>query len=101
MKILAMVFFESYDDKIFLIISIIFFIGLIVNYYLLYKFVSIARIFFIILVFISIVLTLLMGPSISGPFLSIMEYLMAVMEGALLILLYFSPNKRKIQILKF
>ena len=88
-------FFESYDDKIFLTISIIFIIGLIVNYYLLYNFISIARIFFVILVIISIVLTLLIGPSISGPFLSTLEYLIAVIDGALLILLYFSPIKEK------
>ena len=80
---------------IFLFAIIPFFIAYIVALILLYRFVNFGKKLFLILFILGLVLTLFLGPSIMTNFGMILEYLMAAIDGAILVLLYFTPIKDK------
>ena len=80
---------------IFLFAIILFFIAYIVALILLYRFVNFGKKLFLILFILSFVILLLSGPSITTNFVMFLEYLMAATDGAILVLLYFTPIKDK------
>ena len=75
--------------------AILYVIAYIVALILLYRFVNFGKKLFLILFILSFVILLLSGPSITTNFVMFLEYLMAATDGAILVLLYFTPIKDK------
>ena len=84
--------FDKLDDM-FGLFMILIIIVVFVSYYLIYKFKKIGRTIFLMLVLITVPLGFYMGPQILSPFDYLFEYLISVLDGALLTLMYVSPLK--------
>ena len=80
-------------DDMFGLFMILIIIVAFVSYYLIYKFKKIGRTIFLMLVLITVPLGFYMGPQIFSPFDYLFEYLISVLDGALLTLMYVSPLK--------
>ena len=76
-----------------------FLVGFILIYFtnliLLYRFVYFAKTLFLILVVLGILLNLVSGPTVSGALVFTLELLDGVIQGAILVFLYFTPIKDK------
>ena len=78
---------------LFVIILIAFFTAL----YFLFNFKKIGRNIFLFLIIFGTLVGLFMGPSITDPIDYLLEYLLAVNDGAILVFIYFSPLKDKFE----
>ena len=84
---------DIYAGALFVIILIAFFTAL----YLLFNFKKIGRNIFLFLIIFGTLVGLFMGPSIADPIDYLLEYLLAVNDGAILVFIYFSPLKDKFE----
>ena len=84
---------DIYAWVIFAIILIAFFAAL----YLLFNFKKIGRNIFLFLIIFGILVGFFMGPTIADPIDYLLEYLLAVADGAILVFIYFSPLKDKFE----
>ena len=84
---------DIYVGALFVIILIAFFAAL----YLLFNFKKIGRNIFLFLIIFGTLVGLFMGPSIADPIDYLLEYLLAVNDGAILVFIYFSPLKDKFE----
>ncbi len=90
-------YFESeFSNSLFIIGGILMLIYLI-NLFLLYKFKSIGKQIYIILFIVLLVLSLLSPPNAMDSWLYVIDGLGWTTEGAILILLYFSPIKKEFE----
>ena len=92
------IFGDSVTDSFiigFAFAAILYVIAYIVALILLYRFVNFGKKLFLILFILSFVILLLSGPTITTNFVMFLEYLMAATDGAILVLLYFTPIKDK------
>ena len=85
--------FESESGVFVAIGYIVFQIAIFVSYYLIYKFKKIGRTIFLILILLSFPLLFHIGSDILHPIDSSFYYLIALTDGALLLLMYASPLK--------
>ncbi len=90
-------YFESEFSNSLLIIGGILYLVYLINLFLLYKFKSIGKQIYFILLIVFIVLTLLLPPSATDSWLYVLDGLGWTTEGAILILLYFSPIKKEFE----
>ena len=81
--------------NIILFAAFLYLIAYIVALILLYRFVNFGKKLFLILFILGLVITLFLGPTIITNFGRILEYLLAAIDGAILVLLYFTPIKDK------
>lgn len=91
---------ESLDSGILesdlgMIIGIIWIIIYWVDLFLLYRFVNLGKTLFPIVLVISIIFVLFSGPNVSDALLATLDYLLSMVEAAILVLLYFTPIKDK------
>ena len=77
------------------IIFIALFIIYVVNLFLLYRFVNLAKFLFLLLFIVEIFLSLFSGPDLSTPLLNVLGWLDGAINGAILVFLYFTPIKDK------
>ena len=84
---------DIYLGALFIIILIAYFAAL----YLLFNFKKIGRNIFLFLIIFGALVNLFMGPSIADPIDYLLEYLLAVADGAILVFIYFSPLKDKFE----
>ena len=84
---------DIYLGALFIIILIAYFAAL----YLLFNFKKIGRNIFLFLIIFGTLASLFMGPSIADPIDYLLEYLLAVNDGAILVFIYFSPLKDKFE----
>ena len=84
---------DIYAGVLFVIILIAFFTAL----YLLFNFKKIGRNIFLFLIIFGTLVGLFMGPTIADPIDYLLEYLLAVADGAILVFIYFSPLKDKFE----
>jgi hypothetical protein len=77
----------------FLVLTIVHFI----NLYLLYKFKSFGKPLYLIMVILSLISVFFSGPKVSSSLFSVLDYLDAIVVGATLIFLYFTPIKEKFE----
>jgi len=88
-------YFESEFSNSLLIIGGILMLIYLINLFLLYKFKSIGKQIYIILFIVLLVLSLLSPPNAMDSWLYVIDGLGWTTEGAILILLYFSPIKKE------
>ena len=84
---------DTYAGALFVIILIAFFAAL----YLLFNFKKIGRNIFLFLIIFGTLVGLFMGPSIADSIDYLLEYLLAVNDGAILVFIYFSQLKDKFE----
>ena len=84
---------DIYVGALFVIILIAFFTAL----YLLFNFKKIGRNIFLFLIIFGTLVGFFMGPTIADPIDYLLEYLLAVGDGAILVFIYFSPLKDKFE----
>ena len=90
-------YFESEFSNSLLIVGGILFLIYPINLFLLYKFKSIGKQIYFILLIVFIVLTLLLPPSATDSWLYVLDGLGWATSGAILVLLYFSPIKKEFE----
>ncbi len=90
-------YFESEFSNSLLIIFGILMLIYLINLFLLYKFKSIGKQIYIILFIVLLVLSLLSPPNAMDSWLYVIDGLGWTTEGAILILLYFSPIKKEFE----
>ena len=90
-------YFESEFSNSLLIIGGILYLVYLINLFLLYKFKSIGKQIYFILLIVFIVLTLLLPPSATDSWLYVLDGLGWATSGAILVLLYFSPIKKEFE----
>ena len=90
-------YFESEFSNSLLIIGGILMLIYLINLFLLYKFKSIGKQIYIILFIVLLVLSLLLPPNAMDSWLYVIDGLGWTTEGAILILLYFSPIKKEFE----
>ena len=90
-------YFESEFSNSLLIIGGILMLIYLINLFLLYKFKSIGKQIYIILFIVLLVLSLLSPPNAMDSWLHVIDGLGWATEGAILILLYFSPIKKEFE----
>lgn len=83
------------DNDLGGIISIAFIIIYLVDLFLLYRFVNLAKFLFLLLFIVAIFLSLFSGPDLSTPLLNVLDWLDGAINGAILVFLYFTPIKDK------
>ena len=83
------------ENSIFLTFLVGFLLIYYTNLILLYRFVYFAKTLFLILVVFGILLNLVSGPTVSGALAFTLELLDGVIQGAVLVFLYFTPIKDK------
>ena len=88
-------YFENDFSNTMLIISGIGLLIYLINLFLLYKFKSIGKQIYFILLIVFIVLTLLLPPSATDSWLYVLDGLGWANSGAILVFLYFSPIKKE------
>ena len=76
---------------------IIFLVIALTALYLLFNFKKIGRNIFLFLIIFGTLVGLFMGPTIADPIDYLLEYLLAVADGAILVFIYFSPLKDKFE----
>ena len=90
---------DASDDKVFSGFGLIFWFSLIpvifLSYYLIYKFKKIGRTLFLICVLLSFPYFYLSGNYVYHPIDSMVEYIIGMIDGALLLLMYASPLKNR------
>ena len=91
-----MYFENDYSNALLIIVGIGLLIYLI-NLFLLYKFKSIGKQIYLILFIVLLVLSLLSPPNAMDSWLYVIDGLGWTTEGAILILLYFSPIKKEFE----
>ena len=84
---------DIYVGALFVIILIAFFAAL----YLLFNFKKIGRNIFLFLIIFGTLSALFIGPTIADPIDYLLEYLLAVADGAILVFIFFSPLKDKFE----
>ena len=84
---------DIYVGALFVILLIAFFAAL----YLLFNFKKIGRNIFLFLIIFGTLSALFIGPTIADPIDYLLEYLLAVNDGAILVFIYFSPLKDKFE----
>ena len=84
---------DIYLGALFIIILIAYFAAL----YLLFNFKKIGRNIFLFLIIFGTLAGLFMGPTIADPIDYLLEYLLAVADGAILVFIFFSPLKDKFE----
>ena len=84
---------DIFVGTLFVIIVIAFFTAL----YFLFNFKKIGRNIFLFLIIFGTLVGLFMGPSIADPIDYLLEYLLAVADGAILVFIFFSPLKDKFE----
>ena len=84
---------DIYAGALFIIILIVYFASL----YLLFNFKKIGRNIFLFLIIFGTLAGLFMGATIADPIDYILEYLLAVADGAILVFIFFSPLKDKFE----
>jgi len=84
---------DIYAGALFVIFLIAFFTAL----YFLFNFKKIGRNIFLFLIIFGTLVGLFMGPSIADSIDYLLEYLLAVNDGAILVFIYFSPLKDKFE----
>ena len=84
---------DIYLGTLFIIILIAYFAAL----YLLFNFKKIGRNIFLFLIIFGTLSALFIGPTIADPIDYLLEYLLAVNDGAILVFIYFSPLKDKFE----
>ena len=82
-----------YLGALFIIILIAYFAAL----YLLFNFKKIGRNIFLFLIIFGTLSALFIGPTIADPIDYLLEYLLAVADGAILVFIFFSPLKNKFE----
>jgi len=88
-------YFENdFSNAIFIIFGIALLIHLF-NLFLLYKFKSIGKQIYLILFIVLVILNLILPPHATDSWLYVLDGLGWTTEGAILILLYFSPIKKE------
>jgi hypothetical protein len=87
--------FGVLETDLGVIIGIIWLIIYWVDLFLLYRFINLGKRLFPILLVFSMIILLLSGPTVSSPFLSAIDWLFGVIEGVILVFLYFTPIKDK------
>ena len=90
-------YFESEFSNSLLIIGGILMLIYLINLFLLYKFKSIGKQIYLILFIVLLVLSLLSPPNAMDSWLYVIDGLGWTTEGAILILLYFSPIKKEFE----
>ena len=91
-------FNESINNNtsdMFGVIAIIFLIAWLVCLYLLYKFNSIGKPFYLFIFIFGIILSLLLGTHATDPIMYVIDGIGWANSGAILVLLYFSPIKKE------
>ena len=83
------------DNDLGGIILIAFIIIYLVDLFLLYRFVNLAKFLFLLLFIVEIFLSLFSGPDLSTPLLNVLDWLDGAINGAILVFLYFTPIKDK------
>ena len=83
------------DNDLGGIILIAFIIIYLVDLFLLYRFVNLAKFLFLLLFIVAIFLSLFSGPDLSTPLVNVLDWLDGAINGAILVLLYFTPIKDK------
>ena len=83
------------ENWVFLTFLVGFILIYFTNLILLYRFVYFAKTLFLILVVLGILLTLVSGPSVSSASAYTLELLDSLIQGAILVFLYFTPIKDK------
>ena len=86
-----------FPDIYFFAILVIILVAYLISFYLLFNFKKIGRNIFLFIFISGILVGLFMGPSISDPIDYLLEYLLAVSDGAILVFIYFSPLKDKFE----
>ena len=84
---------DIYLGALFIIILIAYFAAL----YLLFNFKKIGRNIFLFLIIFGTLSALFIGPTIADPIDYLLEYLLAVADGAILVFIFFSPLKDKFE----
>ena len=84
---------DIYLGTLFIIILIAYFAAL----YLLFNFKKIGRNIFLFLIIFGTLSALFIGPTIADPIDYLLEYLLAVADGAILVFIFFSPLKDKFE----
>ena len=88
---------DASDEKVYSGFGLIFWFSLVpvifLSYYLIYKFKKIGRTLFLICVLLAFPYLYLSGNYVYHPIDSMVEYLIAMIDGALLLLMYASPLK--------
>ena len=84
---------DIYAGVLFIIILIVYFAAL----YLLFNFKKIGRNIFLFLIIFGTLSALFIGPTIADPIDYLLEYLLAVADGAILVFIFFSPLKDKFE----
>ena len=84
---------DIYLGTLFIITLIAYFAAL----YLLFNFKKIGRNIFLFLIIFGTLSALFIGPTIADPIDYLLEYLLAVADGAILVFIFFSPLKDKFE----
>jgi len=90
-------YFESEFSNSLLIIGGILYLVYLINLFLLYKFKSIGKQIYLILFIVLVILNLILPPHATDSWLYVLDGLGWTTEGAILILLYFSPIKKEFE----
>ena len=88
-------YFESEFSNSFLIIAGVLQLIYLINLFLLYKFKSIGKKIYLIVLIVLLILSLFIPPSAVDSWLYVLEGLGFMNSGAILVLLYFSPIKKE------
>jgi len=84
---------DIYAGALFVIFLIAFFTAL----YFLFNFKKIGRNIFLFLIIFGTLAGLFTGPTIADPIEYLLQYLLAVADGAILVFIFFSPLKNKFE----
>ena len=84
-----------WDENTIIVIFLGVLIVYLINLILLYKFISFAKVLYLILIILGIALSLTTGPVIFSSFTYTLDWMNGACSGAILVLLYFSPIKDK------
>ena len=79
------------------VLFVIFLVIALAALYLLFNFKKIGRNIFLFLIIFGILIGLFMGATITDPIDYLLNYLLAVADGAILVFIYFSPLKDKFE----
>lgn len=84
---------ELFNTNFFLIGFILWVLAIYVSYYLIYKFKKIGRTIFLITIIVIFPLNFYLGAEVLHPIDSSVDFLLSLVDGALLTLMYVSPLK--------
>ena len=84
-------------DIYFFTIFVIILVAYLISFYLLFNFKKIGRNIFLFLIIFGTLSSLFIGPTIADPIDYLLEFLLAVADGAILVFIFFSPLKDKFE----